>query len=183
MLINGMQKHPTGLHGFKPKKERVKQDCANDDNYMQISTTYKGVQFLSCASTKFRSDVISMCAVPVQIRHPYSNKVLHAYAILGNFSPDTFVKQKVIETLGITGVDTRVTVKTLNVKISHMTTVVKNLKVVGSLAKPKWIKPPRAYTKQELPVDEQEIATPEIGGIISKELQIKFTQLISLWNC
>ena len=64
-----------------------------------------------------------------------------------------------------------------------MTTVVENLKVVGSLVKPKWIKPPRAYTKQELPVDEQEIATPEIGGIIWKELQMKFTQPISLWNC
>ena len=40
-----------------------------------------------------------------------------------------------------------------------MTTVVENLKVAGSLGKPKWIKLPRAFTKQELPVDEQEIAT------------------------
>ena len=126
-----MQKHPTGLHGFKLKKEGVKQDCANDDNYMQISTTYTGVQLLSCTSTKFRSDVITMCAVPGQIRHPYSNKVLHVYGILDNFSQDTFVKQKIIESLGITGVDTRVTVKTLNGEISHMTTVVKNLKVTG----------------------------------------------------
>ena len=42
-----------------------------------------------------------------------------------------------------------------------MTTVVENMKAVGSLGKPKWIKLPRAYNKQELPVDEQEKATPE----------------------
>ena len=82
--------------------------------------------------------------------------------------------------MGITGVDTRVTVKTLDGEISHMTTVVENLKVTGSLVKPKWIKPPRAYTKQELPLDEQEIATPEIGGIIWKELQMKFTPTIDI---
>ena len=35
---------------------------------------------LSCASRKFRSDVISMCVVPVQIRHPDSNKVHDTYA-------------------------------------------------------------------------------------------------------
>ena len=42
-----------------------------------------------------------------------------------------------------------------------MTKIIKNLKVSGSLGKPKWIKLPRAYTKRELPTDEQEITTPE----------------------
>ena len=42
-----------------------------------------------------------------------------------------------------------------------MTTVVEKLELARSLGKPKWIKLPRAYTKQDLPVDEQEIATPE----------------------
>ena len=51
--------------------------------------------------------------------------------------------------------------KTLNGEISQTTTMVENLKVAGSLGKPKWIKLPREYTKQDLPVDEQEIATPE----------------------
>ena len=42
-----------------------------------------------------------------------------------------------------------------------MTTTFENLKVAESWGKPKGIKLPRAYTKQDLPVDEQEIATPE----------------------
>ena len=67
----------------------------------------------SCASTKFRSDVINMCVVPVQICHPDSKKVLDTYAMLDNCSQDTFVKEEIIEALGITGAKTRVTVKTL----------------------------------------------------------------------
>ena len=144
------EKHPTGLHGFKLKKEGVKQNSGNGDN-KQMTTTYTGV----------RSDVISMCVVPVQIRHPNFNKILDTYAMLDNCSQGTFVKEEMTEALGITGAETRVTVKTLNGEISQMTTVVENLKVVGSLGKPKWIKLPRAYTEQELTVDEQEIATPK----------------------
>ena len=127
-----------------------------------ITTTCTGVQSLSCASTKFRSDVISMCVVvPMQICYPDSNKVLDTYAMQENSSKGTFLKEEIIETLGITGAETRVIVNTLNDEISQMTPVVKYLKVAGSLGKPKWIKLPRAYTKQELPTDEQEIATPE----------------------
>ena len=50
--------------------------------------------------------------------------------------------------------------KTLNGEVSQITAVVENLEVAGSLSKPKWIKLPRAYTKHDLLVDEQEIATP-----------------------
>ena len=102
-----------------------------------------------------------MCVVPVQIHHPDSNNVLDTSAMLENCSQGTFVNQEIIETLGITGSDTRVTVKTLKGEISQMTTVVEYLKVAGLLGKLKWLKLSRAYTKQELPVDEQEITTPE----------------------
>ena len=44
------EKHPTGLHGFKPKKEGAKQDSENGDN-KQTTTTCTGVQSLSCAFT------------------------------------------------------------------------------------------------------------------------------------
>ena len=74
------EKHPTGLYGFTPKKNGVKQDSGNDDN-KQVTTTFTGVQSLSCASTKFRSDVISMPVLPVQIHHPDCSKVLDTYAI------------------------------------------------------------------------------------------------------
>ena len=92
------EKHPTGLHGFKPKKEGVKQDNGNGDN-KQITTTCTDVQSLSYASTKFRSDVISMDVVPVQIHHPDSKKVLDTYAMLDKCNQGTFVKKEIIEAL------------------------------------------------------------------------------------
>ena len=57
--------------------------------------------------------------------------------MLDNCSQGLFVKEKIIEVLGITGAVTRVTVNTINGEISQMTTAVKNLKVLGSLGKPK----------------------------------------------
>ena len=108
----------------------VKEDSENDGN-KQITTTCTCVQYLSCASTKFTSDIISMCVVPVQIRHPDSNKVLHTYARLENYSQSTFVMEAIFGALGIPGSDTRIIVKTLNGDISQMITVVENLKVTG----------------------------------------------------
>ena len=75
--------------------------------------------------------------------------------MLGNCSQGTCVKEEIIEALGITGAETRVTLKTLNGEVLQMTTGVENLELAESLGKPKWIKLPRAYTKQDLPVDEQ----------------------------
>ena len=67
----------------------------------------------------------------MQIRHPDSNKVLDTYVMLDNCSQGTFVKEETIEVLGITGAETRVTVKTLYGDISQITTVFENLKVAG----------------------------------------------------
>ena len=79
--------------------------------------------------------------------------------MLGNCSQNTF---EIIEPLGITRAETIVTVKTLNGDVSQMTTVVENLKIAGSLEKPR-----RGTTTKSIhqagstPVDEQKIATPE----------------------
>ena len=66
---------------------------------------------------------------------PESNKVFDTYSMLDNCSQGTFVKEETIEVIGITGVETRVTVKTLNGEISQMTTADENLKVTESLGK------------------------------------------------
>ena len=47
------EKYPTGLYGFRPKKEGIKKDSRNGDN-KQIKIICTTVQSRSCASTKFR---------------------------------------------------------------------------------------------------------------------------------
>ena len=58
-----------------------------------LTNIYTSVQELSCAFTILRSDVIDLCVVPVEIRHPYSSKVLDTYEMLGNCIEGTFVKK------------------------------------------------------------------------------------------
>ena len=55
-----------------------------------------------------------MCVVPIQIHHPDSNKVFDTYAMLDSCSQGTFIKEEIIEKLGITRAEKIVTVKTLN---------------------------------------------------------------------
>ena len=118
------------------RKKGLKEDSGNSDN-KQITTTCTGVQSLSCASITSRLDVISMCVAPVQLRHPDSSKVLDTYAMFDNCSQGTFVKEEITEALGITGEETKVTVKTLSGEVSQMTSVAENLELAGSLGKPK----------------------------------------------
>ena len=126
------ENHPTGLHGFKSKKKRVKQDSGNDDN-KQITITCT-----RCSIT----DVISS-VVPGQIRFPDSNKVLDT-CNAGQLQSRHICKGG--NNWGITEQDTTVTVRTLTREISQMTTVVENLKVARSLGKTKSIKLPREHT-------------------------------------
>ena len=68
---------------------------------------------MNCAEAKF-NQVISMCVVPVDIRHKKSNIVVRTLAMLDNCSQGIFVKTELLEKLEVEGTNTSVTIKTLN---------------------------------------------------------------------
>ena len=143
--------HPSGLHGYKPKKA----DGNSKDGEKEKPPPLKNV------SIKCSSKVISMCVAPIKISHPNSSKVLAVHAMLDNYSQRTFVKEDIISALGTEGVSTTITVKTLRGDASQETNAVEGLLVASSsLEDMKWISLPRTFTKNELPVDCEEIATP-----------------------
>ena len=83
--------------------------------------------------------------------------------MLDNCSQGTFVKEEIIEALGVDGRSTSVTIKTLNGEMSQRAIAVEGLKVAGSMMKTTttdWINLPRSFTKESFSVEEQEIATP-----------------------
>ena len=47
------------------------------------------------------SEVISMCVVPVMVRHKLSNRVVKTYAMLHTCSQATFAKENLLIDLGI----------------------------------------------------------------------------------
>ena len=85
------EQHPTGLHGLQLKKRSHEKD----DNYtppMPPGNEEKKDSIKACASRVAHADVISMCVVPVKVKHKDSNSVYSTFAMPDNCSQGCFVK-------------------------------------------------------------------------------------------
>ena len=144
------KRHPTSLHGFRfrPKEPDSIVDVENSTSCYSIS----------------QGQVISMCVVPVRVRHQSSNTTFETLAMLDSCSQATFVTKNLIEKLGISGRKTPLCLKSINGTEKIDSTVIKGL-VISSAAKTdvnlSEIQLPKTYTQDELPVDPEEIATKE----------------------
>ena len=113
-ICNG--KHPSGLHAFRFRRPNEQQSTNHavrqaPDNTVKNSCTGMENSF-ACA--KF-GEVISMCAVPVQLYQPSSGRSISTYAMLEDTcSQATFMKEELAKQLGVTGRETSVTIKTIN---------------------------------------------------------------------
>ena len=89
------ENHPTGLHGHKPKN---KESVAGGSQSSEEKST-DSRRKIACASTTIQEDVISMCVVPVKVKHKDSNFVYSTFAMLDNCSQGCFVKASLMKTL------------------------------------------------------------------------------------
>ena len=153
------EKHPTTLHGLKPKqKKSVESQEANS------SDTKQDLNKASVNSVNMGSNVISMSIVPVRLGYEGTDKVVHTYALLDNCSQGTLVTKSALEELGITGTQTSITIKTLNGDLKNPSIAVRGLKVARSKVddkNAKWITLPKTFSRDCLPVDTEDIATPD----------------------
>ena len=146
------EKHPTGLHGYKGSKKNKDADGGNSQ---------KSDSTLACATTKLKSKVISMCVVPVKVKCSNSKKEFRTHAMLDCCSQGTFISTDLARKLKAEGVQTTIKIKTLNGEESQETEAVSGLKVSKSSGQRMWIDLPVTYTKEDLPVDDEDVATPE----------------------
>ena len=74
-----------------------------------------------------------------------------------------FVMKSIVNTIGINGTPTSISIKTLNGDVSNTSVAVVGLKVCAAPASGKngWVKIPKAFSWDELQVDGEDIATPE----------------------
>ena len=100
--------HPTVLHGYTKK---VRSD----------TSTFTS----TCLSNK----VLTMCILPIDIYCDKTKAKVRTYAILGNCSQETFIKESLINDLKISGLITSITVKTLNGEETVKTKAILSLKV------------------------------------------------------
>ena len=99
-----------------------------------------------------------MCVVPVVIKD--SPKEIITHAILDSCSQGTFIVEDLVNALEIDGIDKSVVVKTLSGQSRLKSKLVNGLAVSNASDK-FWINLPSCYTRKELPVDPEEIPTPE----------------------
>ena len=155
---------PTPLHRYIPKVIKDKADGSqNNSDSGNIKSNYATLDNdVKCASTtaKSGSKVISMCIVPVKIKHGDINKMVTTYAMLGNCSQHSFILDSTIKKLGIQGIKTTLKLKTLHGERSASTFAIEGIKVTRMHGETGWLSLPKLYSRREIPVNKAEIATP-----------------------
>ena len=114
------------------------------------------------AATVIR-EIISMCVVPVRLRHCNSQEEVKTFALLDSRSQHTFLTEPILKELDVTGVKTLINIKTLNGNQVSSTLVdgkMVSKQVLSTRDQIHWVKLSKLYTRKEIPVDPSEVATP-----------------------
>ena len=133
------QSHATGLHGYLPKKKEHKvtsdpKDGVPPVNNKKLMTSNFAEMDIKCNSSSIESKIISMCVLPVKVSHSKSKKEFSTYAVLDNCRQVMFIKEDIQKKLGAAGREADITVKLIL---------------------------PPVYTREDIPVDTEELATRE----------------------
>ena len=69
----------------------------------------------------------------------------------------------IVDTMEIDGTTTSITIKTFDGDVTNTSVAVEGLKVcvAGASGKNRWVKIPKVFSRDELQVDAEDIATPE----------------------
>ena len=91
--------HPTLLHGYVSKDKRSTDGGNQDPEKTEeaLKNSFAGLDDLKCAATskKHGSNVISMCVVPVKVKHEHGANEVTTYAMLDNCSQGSFIHDSV----------------------------------------------------------------------------------------
>ena len=156
--------HPTPLHGYIPKLMKDRSDGSQDNgdsgniksNYATLGNDVKCLR----TTAKSGSKIISMCIIPVKIKHGDNNKKVTTYAMLDNCCQGCFILGSVVKKLGIQVIKTTLKLKTLHGERSESAFVIEGVKVTGMHGDSSWLALPKLYSGREIPVDKKEIVTP-----------------------
>ena len=82
--------HPTPLYGYVPRDKRITDGGDQDPKKSEeaLKNSFAGFDYLKCAATSIEhgSNVISMCVVPVKVKHKHGANEVTTYAMLDNRS-------------------------------------------------------------------------------------------------
>ena len=181
--------HPTALHGYQYKKQNNAPGKSDDGKKeeTQLSNRCTEIEDFNDASINQETSMVSMCVVPVTVKHKNSSKDVKVFAMLDNRSQGTSVKEDLMKKLNIGGRTTSISIKTLNRENTFQLHQVDGLQVCNSNTKSKkiWLNFRTTYTQNQLKIDTNEVATPKklekwkylepIPGKLVKRMTFKWT--------
>ena len=89
--------HPTAMHGYVPKrKEDAQDDQRSNENDESVTNSFADVETLSTIE-KHKTNVISMCIVPVKVRAATQGRDVLTYAMLDNCSQGSFIREALVK--------------------------------------------------------------------------------------
>ena len=146
--------HPTGMHGTHRFKGKAKTST-NDVSLINNGCT-------KCDDpNKVSAEVLSLSVLPMLLWHKSNpNHVIKVYGMLDNCSQGTFIQRDILANLDAPKVNTKIAIKTITGIIKEDADIVKDL-VVSSLDGRNQIDLPKVFSRQDLPIDRNEIPTPE----------------------
>ena len=112
-----------------------------------MSNMCTGIEDFIKASINQETSMVSMCVVPVTVKHKNSSREVTTFAMLENCSQGTFFKG-LLKKLKIGGSATSISIKTLKRENTFQSNAVEGLEVCNSSIKPRkmWLNLPTTYT-------------------------------------
>jgi len=132
--------HPTGLHEYKSSK---REETRKEEHKPNAVCDEEGIR---------------MCVVPVLLRHTKAISDILTYALLDPCSQGTFVDNEMLLSLSVD-----ITVKTLNGSSCEQTILIQDFSVqsLNLSQSNQWYQLPTVYSRPYLPIEKEEIPTPE----------------------
>ena len=146
--------HPTGMHGTQKVKGKAKASM-NDVSQINNGCT-------KCAdASEVSAEVLSLSVLPMLLWHKSNpNHVIKVYGMLDNCSQGPFIKKDILANLDAPKANTKIAIKTITGIIKEDAEIVKDL-IVSNLDGSNQIGLPKVFSRQDLPVDRNEIPTSE----------------------
>ena len=141
-------------------KDKLKTDDSTGQNGdKKITNSYAD---MTISTENSDTEIISMSIVPVKIWH-WKNikKEVLTHAMLDSCNQGSFIEEDLVKELQLSGRKATLNLKTLNGERTESTMLIEDIDVKGVSGNNSWIKLPKMHTRTELPVDKEDIPTPD----------------------
>ena len=127
------------LHGYVPKDKRCTNDGDQDPKKTEEALENSFPGLLITTSKDHGSNVISMCVVPVKVKHKHGANEVTTYTMLDNCIQGLFIHNSLFKKLGVTGRKTTINMKTLHGERSEKTISLEGIKVAQWQGNSSWL--------------------------------------------